>query len=112
MTEGRFLLSGPKLKNNNELPNLIGALDDRYPFSFLIAFNSQTEDGEEMDVPSLEKVVDSVSKVDQNSLVEDLSQGIYRITLNDFEITADEENIRSLDPVSYTHLTLPTRLSV
>ena len=97
LTEGRFLLSGPKLKNNNELPNLIGALDDRYPFSFLIAFNSQTEDGEEMDVPSLEKVVDSVSKVDQNSLVEDLSQGIYRITLNDFEITADEENIRSLD---------------
>ena len=97
LVEGRFLLSGPKLKNNNELPNLIGALDDRYPFSFLIAFNSQTEDGEEMDVPSLEKVVDSVSKVDQNSLVEDLSQGIYRITLNDFEITADEENIRSLD---------------
>ena len=97
LVEGRFLLSGPKLKNNNELPNLIDALDDRYPFSFLIAFNSQTEGGEEMDVPSLEKVVDSVSKVDQDSLVEDLSQGVYRITLNDFEITADEENIRSLD---------------
>ncbi len=97
LVEGRFLLSGPKLKNNNELPNLIEALDDRYPFSFLIAFNSQTEGGEEMDVPSLEKVVDSVSKVDQDSLVEDLSQGVYRITLNDFEITADEENIRSLD---------------
>ena len=97
LVEGRFLLSGPKLKNNNELPNLIEALDDKYPFSFLIAFNSQTEGGEEMDVPSLEKVVDSVSKVDQDSLVEDLSQGVYRITLNDFEITADEENIRSLD---------------
>ena len=97
LVEGRFLLSGPKLKNNNDLPNLIGALDDKYPFSFLIAFNSQTEDGEEMDVPSLEKVIDSVSKVDQNSLVQDLSQGIYRITLNDFEITADEKNSRSLD---------------
>jgi len=97
LVEGRFLLSGPKLKNNNELPNLINALDNKYPFSFLIAFSSQTEDGEETDVPTLEKVTESVSKVDQNSAVEDLSQGIYRVTLNDFDITSDEKNLRSLD---------------
>ena len=97
LVEGRFLLSGPKLKNNNELPNLINALDKKYPFSFLIAFSSQSEDGEETDVPSLDKVVESVSKVDENSAVEDLSQGIYRVTLKDFDITSDEKNLRSLD---------------
>ena len=96
LVEGRFLLSGPKLKNN-ELPNLINAIDKKYPFSFLIAFSSQTEDGEETDVPSLDKVLESVSKVDENSAVEDLSQGIYRVTLNDFDITSDEKNLRSLD---------------
>tara|TARA_B100000941_G_scaffold168861_1_gene120303 strand:+ start:252 stop:2174 length:1923 start_codon:yes stop_codon:yes gene_type:complete len=97
LVEGRFLLSGPKLKNNNELSNLINALDKKYPFSFLIAFSSQSEDGEETDVPSLDKVVESVSKVDENSAVEDLSQGIYRVTLKDFDITSDEKNLRSLD---------------
>ncbi|MEC7271121.1 MAG: protein translocase subunit SecD [Chloroflexota bacterium] len=97
LVEGRFLLSGPKLKNNNERPNLINALDNEYPFSFLIAFSSQTEDGEETDVPTLDKVIESVSKVDQSSAVEDLSQGIYRVTLNDFDITSDEKNLRSLD---------------
>ena len=97
LVEGRFLLSGPKLKNNNELPNLINTLDNEYPFSFLIAFSSQTEDGEETDVPTLDKVIESVSKVDQSSAVEDLSQGIYRVTLNDFDITSDEKNLRSLD---------------
>ena len=102
LVEGRSL-SGPKLKNNNELPNLINALDNEYPFSFLIAFSSQTEDGEETDVPTLDKVIESVSKVDQSSAVEDLSQEYIEL-LSDFDITSDEKNLRSLDQKKFRRL--------
>tara|TARA_B100000941_G_C28502396_1_gene555167 strand:- start:26 stop:1945 length:1920 start_codon:yes stop_codon:yes gene_type:complete len=96
LIDGKFLLSGPKLKNN-ELPDLIQKLDDDYPFRFLVAFSSQTEDGAELDVPSLDIVSESVSQLDSESTVEDLSQGIYKITLDNFDITADEKNTRYLD---------------
>ena len=64
--DGRFLLSGPKLKNddNGGLSNLLGSLDKKYPSSFLIAYSSQTEDGEQIEVPVLDKVVEAANKVD------------------------------------------------
>ena len=97
--DGRFLLSGPKLKNddNGGLSNLLGSLDKKYPSSFLIAYNSQTEDGEQIEVPELDKVVEVANKVDIDNSVEDLSQGIYRVTLKNFLPVSEEKNVRFLD---------------
>ena len=96
--DGRFLLSGPKLKNDNGgLSNLLGSLDKKYPSSFLIAFSSQTEDGEQIEVPELDKVVKAADKVDIDNSVEDLSQGIYRVTLKNFLPVSEEKNVRFLD---------------
>ena len=97
--DGRFLLSGPKLKNddNGGLNNLLNSLDDKYPASFLIAYNSQSEDGEQLDVPELDKVIESANKIDSDNSVEDLSQGIYRVTLKNFLPVSEEKNMRFLD---------------
>ena len=97
--DGRFLLSGPKLKNddNGGLSNLLGSLDKKYPSSFLIAYSSQTEDGEQIEVPVLDKVVEAANKVDIDNSVEDLSQGIYRVTLKNFLPVSEEKNVRFLD---------------
>ena len=97
--DGRFLLSGPKLKNddNGGLSNLLGSLDKKYPASFLIAYSSQTEDGEQIEVPELDKVLEAANKVDIDNSVEDLSQGIYRVTLKNFLPVSEEKNVRFLD---------------
>ena len=97
--DGRFLLSGPKLKNddNGGLSNLLDSLDKKYPASFLIAYSSQTEDGEQIEVPELDKVLEAANKVDIDNSVEDLSQGIYRVTLKNFLPVSEEKNVRFLD---------------
>ncbi|MFL2642288.1 MAG: protein translocase subunit SecD [Dehalococcoidia bacterium] len=97
--DGRFLLSGPKLKNddNGGLSNLLDSLDKKYPASFLIAYSSQTEDGEQIEVPELGKVLEAANKVDIDNSVEDLSQGIYRVTLKNFLPVSEEKNVRFLD---------------
>ena len=97
--DGKFLLSGPKLKNdeNGGLNNLLSSLDKKYPSSFLIAYSSQTEDGEKIEVPELDKVIEAANKVDSNNSVEDLSQGIYRVTLKNFLPVTQEKNVRFLD---------------
>ena len=96
--DGRFLLSGPKLKNDDGgLSNLLGSLDKKYPASFLIAYSSQTEDGEQIEVPELDKVLEAANKVDIDNSVEDLSQGIYRVTLKNFLPVSEEKNVRFLD---------------
>ncbi len=107
--DGRFLLSGPKLKNdeNGGLDNLLSSLDKKYPYSFLIAYNSQTEEGEQLEVPDLSKVIESANKVDPDNTVEDLSQGIYRITVNNFQPIIQEKNDRFLDQEKVQQLIEP-----
>ncbi len=97
--DGKYLFSGPKLKNdnNNGLSTLLNNLDKKYPVSFLIAYNSETEEGEEVEVPNLDKVIEAANKIDSESTVEDLSQGIYRVTMKNFLPVRTEKNTRSLD---------------
>ena len=97
--DGRFLLSGPKLKNdnNNGIDTLLNNLDKKYPVSFLIAYSSENEEGEEVDVPSINKVIESANKIDTENTVEDLSQGIYRVTMKNFLPVRSEKNVRTLD---------------
>lgn len=97
--DGRYLFSGPKLKNdnNNGLSTLLNNLDKKYPVSFLIAYSSETEEGEEVEVPNLDKVIEAANKIDSESTVEDLSQGIYRVTMKNFLPVRTEKNTRSLD---------------
>ena len=83
--------------DNGGLNNLLNSLDDKYPASFLIAYNSQSEDGEQLDVPELDKVIESANKIDLDNSVEDLSQGIYRVTLKNFLPVSEEKNTRFLD---------------
>tara|TARA_B100000902_G_C27313485_1_gene919839 strand:- start:2152 stop:4083 length:1932 start_codon:yes stop_codon:yes gene_type:complete len=97
--DGKYLFSGPKLKNdnNNGLSTLLNNLDKKYPVSFLIAYSSETEEGEEVEVPNLDKVIEAANKIDSESTVEDLSQGIYRVTMKNFLPVRTEKNTRSLD---------------
>ena len=97
--DGRFLLSGPKLNNddNGGLNNLLNSLDKKYPASFLIAYSSQSEDGEPLDVPEIDKVIQSANIIDSDNSVEDLSQGIYRVTMKNFLPVSEEKNVRFLD---------------
>lgn len=97
--DGRFLLSGPKLKNdnNNGIDTLLNNLDKKYPVSFLIAYSSENEEGEEVDVPSINKVIESANKIDTENTVEDLSQGIYKVTMKNFLPVRSEKNVRTLD---------------
>ena len=97
--DGRFLLSGPKLKNdnNNGIDTLLNNLDKKYPVSFLIAYSSENEEGEEVDVPGINKVIESANKIDTENTVEDLSQGIYRVTMKNFLPVRSEKNVRTLD---------------
>ena len=97
--DGRFLLSGPKLNNddNGGLNNLLNSLDKKYPASFLIAYSSQSEDGEQLDVPEIDKVIESANIIDSDNSVEDLSQGIYRVTMKNFLPVSEEKNVRFLD---------------
>ncbi|MBA4715537.1 MAG: protein translocase subunit SecD [Chloroflexi bacterium] len=97
--DGKFLLSGPKLKNddNGGLTNLLSSLDKKYPYSFLIAYSSQSEDGEQLEVPELSKVIEAANKIDSDNTVEDLSQGIFRITVKNFLPVIQEKNDRFYD---------------
>ena len=93
--DGRFLLSGPKLNNddNGGLNNLLNSLDKKYPASFLIAYSSQSEDGEQLDVPEIDKVIESANIIDSDNSVEDLSQGIYRVTMKNFLPVSEEKAV-------------------
>ncbi len=97
--EGRYLLSGPKLKNddNGGLNNLLSSLDKKYPASFIIAYSSESEEGEKLNVPEIDKVIESANKIDSDNSVEDLSQGIFRITLKNFLPVSEEKDVRFLD---------------
>ena len=64
--------------------------------SFLIAYNSQNEEGEQIKVPDIDAVIKSANKIDSDNSVEDLSQGIYRITMKNFIPVTEETNIRFL----------------
>ena len=82
--------------------DILDVLDKEFPIKLVLAFspgeNESEENTQENDLPDISKVEEIAKSMGmQDFEVEDLRQGVYQITFNNFNHKFDSKNFREFD---------------
>ena len=109
--DGRFVISGPRIKRNDGATDpslLLSELDKSFPLSILLAYTSLDDQNQPIDLPTLEQMEAAASLTEEADYsIEDLSQGIFRITFPNYVPRSGDVNSRFLDQAETSLLAAP-----
>ena len=99
--DGRFVASGPRVRRNDGQTDpavLLAELDKSFPLSMILAYRSEDEENGSIDIPALAQVEAAASLTGEKEFnIEDLSQGVFRITFPSYTPKYGDINYRYLD---------------
>ncbi|MBM02063.1 MAG: protein translocase subunit SecD [Chloroflexi bacterium] len=108
---GRFVISGSRIKRNDgeTAPAiLLSELDKSYPLSMILAYTSLDDENQSVTVPTVDQVEAAASLTGENDYsIEDLSQGVFRITFPSYVPRSGDINYRFLDQAETSLLASP-----
>lgn len=109
--KGSYVISGPKIKGNdgsNDANILLSKLDAIYPLSIILAYVPGESEDTSQDIPSIEQIESAASLTGESNVsVEDLSQGVFKVTFHDYVPDQDGADFRYLDEADTAVLGAP-----
>ena len=111
--EGGFLVSGSKIKRNdgnNDPELLLNELDKNNPVSIIVAYRSDPlDESQEVEpLPVLAQLESAASITGQsNVIIEDLSQGVFKVTFQDYKPELNDIKFRSFNNQQTSELAKP-----
>ena len=109
--DGRFVINGPRIKRNDGETDpviLLSELDKSFPLSMILAYTSLDDENQSITEPTVDQVEAAASLTGENDYsIEDLSQGVFRITFPSYVPRSGDINYRFLDQAETSLLAAP-----